>query len=273
MEENVWIHIPYSFKDLLNSWIKYYSYDTSDKNIGKLVAYKFNTGDKEYEKLCTFLEKNNIQFIIFRREYKFSNSEINKAELLEFVVDNSAKRSYSPDHKKFTICNNCGEELPLLHYTDLHVDFNTIKKYDISATYSIVGEIIVSQSLRDILVNEGVIGIDYYPIYQFDSNKQLIEGFYQLIIEEGIGEVEEPAIVETKDKCPVCGFYKKFLCQTPLYFNKNTWRNLDICFTSNWFGAPPGWQGKKILISPKLYKVLKGYHIKGFSVRPAFFKN
>ncbi|WP_054875458.1 hypothetical protein [Oxobacter pfennigii] len=72
----------------------------------------------------------------------------------------------------------------------------------------------------------------------------MIENNYHLNLQEGIGEVAEPSKVEKGEKCPECGFYNKFICKTLLYFKRDTWAKKDICFTKNWFGEPPSWQGK-----------------------------
>ncbi|MFB5197416.1 hypothetical protein ACE198_21330 [Neobacillus sp. KR4-4] len=130
-------------------------------------------------------------------------------------------------------------------------------------------EIIVSKRLKNILISENVTGIKFSSIYDIDTH-EVIKDFYHLQLEIGIGEVVEPSIVEIEKKCNKCGFYGKFLCQTPLYFEKDSWKELDMYFTLNWFGSPPITQGKWVIISQRLYRILIENNIKYIDVQPAF---
>jgi len=177
------------------------------------------------------------------------------------------KTFFSPKHDSF-ICDNCNEHVQYLQINELFVKYKNIKKYDICVTYMGDTEIIISERLEGILISENVTGVKFSSIYNIDS-LEVIKDFYHLQLDIGIGEVVEPAIIEKEKKCNICG-YKKFLCPTPLYFKKESWKELDMSFTQNWFGSPPITQGKWVIISQRLYRILKENNIKHIDVQPAF---
>ncbi|KQL39264.1 hypothetical protein AN960_09880 [Bacillus sp. FJAT-25509] len=268
MIETQWIHIEKRFDITDITFKKYYVYTTFDDIVGEAIAYKIKTNSNEYSKFINFLVSNGIRFNIFRREYKFSKKEGEDSEILHLNICSDAKESYSPDHEGY-VCEQCKEQVQFLQINNLQVKYLNIKKYDLSITYMGDTEIIISEKLKDIFIREGVTGIQFSNIFDLDSN-DIIEGFYHLRLQEGIGDVVEPSIVEKDVKCNSCGFYHTFLCQTPLYFLKDSWKGLDICFTSNWFGQPPSYQGKNIIISKRLYQILIKNNIKRIEVQPSF---
>lgn len=270
MKEKIWLHISQKNFMELNNWKSYHSYDTYDSNIGDVSAVSLFTESNDFKELIKVLENRNISFEVFRREYTFTKKEIVNAEILKLIVDGNAQNSFSPDHDGYT-CPVCREKVQFKQVNNLQVDYKVIKKYDISTTYMGHTEIIVSERVKNILIKEQITGIRFVPVYQIGKVEEIIPEFHHLMLEEGIGEVVEPSIVDKDIRCSKCGFYKKFLCQTPLNFKRNTWNNKDICFTENWFGAPPLSQGKWVIISKRLYSILKENKIKAFSVEPAFF--
>ncbi len=269
MKETLWLHVPKTNRQELSEWNEYYKYDTIDDKLGPVIAYSITTDNYAYFSLINRLQSRRIPYEVFRREYKFTKKEIDNAEILKLIIDGNAGESYSPEHEG-NICPECGEEVPKQDINDLHVDYKQIKQYDISVTYMGDTEIIVSQKLKDLLSREGITGICFSPVFQLGKENEIIPNYYHLKLEVGIGEVVQPAIVDKDEKCCECGFYRKFLCQTPLYFEKGSWNGLDISYTDNWFGSPPRSQGKWVIISPKLYRVLKDNKVKLFSVEPAF---
>lgn len=136
------------------------------------------------------------------------------------------------------------------------------------STYHGDTETIVSEKIKHLFNQEGITGVEFEPIYQIGKENQVIEGFYHLILREGIGDVVEPSEIIKKDYCPVCGFYDDFRCKTTLNFKRNTWKGLDICYTKNWFGGPPKF--KSLIISNKLYRVLEQNKIKHVYFQPAY---
>jgi len=267
MKETVWIYIPSQFNDLLNKWNDYYSYDTEDSDIGKLVAYRMDTSSVEYDSLIRFLKEKNIYHYIFRRVYRFTKKEKDDAEILWLWTDDDAKDSYIPNPIN-CICKRCGKKSPYITRHNIHVDYKNIKKYDIMSTYHGDIETIVSEKLRQIFIQENITGVEFEPIYQIGVENKVIDGFYHLILKEGIGDVVEPSIVNKKEFCPECGFYDEFICQTTLNFKRSTWDKLDICYTKNWFGGPPKF--KNLIISQKLRKILIENKVKNIYFQPAY---
>lgn len=264
MKTKIWLHIPNEFKEELNIWNDCYSYDYSD-----YAAYCLIEQSMKYEKLISYLNLRGINYHIFRREYSFSKREKESSQILRLIIDGEAKDSESND-EEYSTCSECDSRLPNLYRDKISVFDKNIKKYDISATYKGYREIIISEKLKGLFVKEGIKGVDYRPIYQLGTD-QIIENYYYLILEVGIGETVKPTLIDRGMKCSSCGYYDKFLKQSPLYFYEDSWKGSDIFFTENWFGQPVYKQDKYVMISQKLYQLLKDYKIKGFSVEPAFF--
>jgi hypothetical protein len=270
LKEKVWINIPIKFKDTLTQWSEFFSYESEDDENGKLIVYSLNTDSKEYNNFISFLNKNHIYYYIFRRVYTFTKKEKDNAEILWFWTDDDAKDSYTPNHSDCA-CNKCGKKIPLITRNKLHVDFKKIRKYDIMSTYNGDIETIVSEKIRQIFIQENVTGIEFESIYQLGKENKVIEGFYHLILKEGIGNVIEPSIIKRQGFCSECGFYDEYICQTIVNFDRSTWEGLDICYTKDWFGGPPRF--KRLIISNKLYKILEQNKIKNVYFHPAYFIN
>lgn len=268
MKERVWINIPIRYQEILCDWSKSYAYESEDEEHGKLVVYSLYTNSQEYRKLENFLEENSIPYYIFRRVYNFTKNEKDNAEILWFWIDDDAKDSYTPEPTNY-VCNKCGKKVLFIDRHMLHVDYKKIKKYDIMSTYSGNIETVVSEKVREIFVRENISGVKFEPIYQLGKENKIIDGFYHLILKEGIGDVIEPSKINKKDYCPACGLYAEHICQTTLNFDRRTWDGLDICYTKNWFGGPPKF--KRLIVSNKFYKVLEKNKIKNIYFQPAYF--
>lgn len=268
MKEKVWINIPLKYKEVLLEWNEYLAYESEDSENGKLVVYSFYTNSKEYDNLIKFLEKNNIKNYIFRRVYTFTKKEKDEAEILWFWTDDDAQDSYISEPIEY-VCNKCGKKVPLIKQGKLYVDLKKIKKYDIMSTYNGDQETIVSEKVKQLFIEENISGVEFEPLYQINSDDKVIEGFYHLILKEGIGDVVEPSIIERRNLCLECGVYDEYICKTTLNFNRGTWDGLDICYTKNWFSAPPKF--KRLIISNKLYRILINNKIKNVYFQPAYF--
>ena len=268
MKEKVWIYIPETYKEMLDEWQKYYSYNTEDDENGKLVAYSLHTDSKDYKNLTEFLNENNIYNYIFRRVYNFSKKELRNSENLWFWTDDDAKESYTIGSNDNT-CDKCKNKTLSIERGRLYIDYKRIKKYDIMSTYSGDIETIVSEKIKCLFEKESISGVEFKPVYQMGKDSEVIDGFYHLILQEGIGEVVEPSIIEKGQLCSKCGEYDYFICKTLLNFNRKTWKGFDICYTKDCFGGSPKF--KNLIISNKLYRVLVENNIKNVYFQPAYF--
>jgi len=268
LKEKVWVNIPMNYREMLSDWSQFFVYESEDEENGKLVVYSFYTNTKEYCHFDQFLKENTIKHYIFRRVYTFTKREKDNAEILWFWTDDDAKESFTPE-PIYHLCEACGKKIPNLDRHRLHVDYNKIKKVDFMSTYQGDTETIVSERIKQLFEQEGITGVGFDPIYQIGKENQVIEAFYHLILQEGIGDVVEPSEIIKKGFCPVCGRYDESTFQTTLNFNRNTWKGLDICYTKNWFGGPPKF--KLLIITNKLYKVLEQNKIKYVYFQPAYF--
>lgn len=269
LKEKIWVNIPEKYQEILSDWSKFYAYESEDELLGKVVVYSLYTDLQDYTDLITYLHKSNIKYYIFRRSYTFTKTEMNNAEILWFWTDDDAKDSYSVVEPWSYICSKCKTKVPVKDRNMLHVDLKKIKKYEILSTYNGETETIVSEKVKQLFIQEKISGVDFRPIYQLGKENQMIEGFYHLVLQEGIGDVVEPSIVEKRNLCPKCGMWEEFICKTTLNFSRKTWKGYDICYTKNWFGRPPKF--KNLIVSNKLYKLFQENKIKNVYFQPAFF--
>lgn len=268
MKEKVWINIPIKYKDLLSEWSVFFSYESEDDENGKLIVYSLDTDSNEYNNFVSFLHENHIYYYIFRRLYTFTKREKDNAEILWLWTDDDAEDSYTPNYSQ-CVCNKCGRPIPIIASCKLHVDVKKIKRFDFMSTYNGDIETIVSEKIRQIFIQEKITGVDFEPIYQLGKENKIIEGFYHLILKEGIGHVTEPSIIKKQGYCSECGFYDEYICQTLLNFDRSSWEGLDICYAKDWFGSPPKF--KRLIVSNKLFKVLEQNKIKNVYFHPAYF--
>lgn len=272
MVEKVWIHIPKSYYHCLGNWNNFFSYELKDDGVD-IVAYNFDTSTKDYIEFVSMLKQQEIKSNIFRREYSFTTREKEQAEILELIIDGDANDSDSIDSIYYD-CEICGNKIRKVNRSNVLVDYKHIKKYDISISNPPNSEIFVSDKFREILHNENLSGARFSSIYQLNRQQQEIKDFYNLHLEVGIGEVIDPTIVEKGQLCKACGFYTKFLKKGLLFFSRKEWKGIDICFTKDTFGSI--WANRyvgsrQIIISNRMYQVLKQNKLKSFSVRPTFF--
>lgn len=269
MKEVNYIEICKEYEDILKPWKEFHSYEDIHPRLGKVVVFLFNVGDRNYINFMQFITKEKINFDIRRRQFKFTKKEKEAAEILQLHVYEYAKDSYLTEEIS-RCCNACGQTLPT-QLGKLHVNYNNIKKYDLCSTYPKNSEVIVSERLKHIFESENIEGVDYLPIYQMGKKDKVIDGYYRLKLNVGIGEIVSPSLVECGEKCEECGFNEKFLLKGLLFFNKDTWSGAPICYSKNYFGQPVSWQKPIIIISSKMHKILIDKGIKSFLATPLHF--
>jgi hypothetical protein len=270
LKESVWVHLSSEHQSKLDMWLEFLCYNFGENE----VAYKFGTNKVEYKEFIEFLNKEQINYYIFRREYSFSKKEIERAEILELSIDGNADDSDSQETLLY-LCDNCGNYVNHLHRENLHVAYKYIKKYDISISHPCNNEIFVSEKLKYLLTANCIISSEFAPVYQLEK-ENLIDGYYYLKLKEGIGDVVSPTLIDRGERCNSCGFYNRFLIKGLLYFDRGTWNGEDIFYTKDWFGDiynSKSSMSKEVIITQRLYQLMKKNNIKGFSVRPAFFIN
>lgn len=267
LKELVWMHFPQKYEIHLSGWD--IAYRTSRPEDGELFALCCEVGTEEFNKLMGIVESQNLTYTVFRREFKFTMREKENSEILELIIDGKAGDSHSSD-PLFYKCEICGHLVRKLNRQKVEVDIKNIRKYDLSISHPPNNEIFVSKRLKEILERENVQGISFAHIWDMKS-KVLIDDYFQLHLQVGIGEVTEQTQVDKGLKCKKCGFYDKFLIKDILKFKRNTWSEVDICYSADWFGdiyLNKFGGGKVIIISNRLYKILKDNKVKSFSVQP-----
>jgi len=272
MKQFLWIHIPVNDVKLLDGSLGKPEYESFDNDFGKVEAFKIINSYFDDEITFNNLKSMGVRYSVFRREYKFSKKEIENAEILVMKIDDCAKGSGSEEHKG-VLCNECGlNYLSIRDTCSLFLNSLFLKKVDICCTYMGESELLVSQQLADELVNKFNISGRFEQIYDYRKG-DCINSHKRLILEEGIGSVIFPSIVEKGGHCQNCDTYDTYLCQTPLFFKRNEWGGKSICYTKDWFGQPRLSQGKTIIINSEMYRFLRDKKIKSVSFEPAFLIN
>lgn len=260
------ICVPNKYKKKLKKWKKYIVFE---RKFNKEIAYKFIEGSSEHKDFLDYVKQEKIDYEILNNEYEFTTEDLVNAEILRFSILPRLNDSSNPNN--LTMCSNCGKIMIIKDYSKDKLIVNEDKlKYDFSSLYYSDNEIIVSKNIKELFIKENVTGCTYNYIYNIDG--ELIEDYYYLKIEEGIGELIAPTLNVKKDKCIKCNRYKINLIKSVMYFNYKSWKGYDICYTQEWYGDPPSTQTKIIIISNKLYKILKKYKI-DFYVEPAFLES
>jgi hypothetical protein len=203
---------------------------------------------------------------------KYSEPELEQAEILRLLI---------PSHFE-----SCGEECGTIYETvcercnwgrqvsDLILDLRRVpQRKDISETIAWV-EWVVSSTFAHIFTENRLTGAEFRPIYDFRNPSTRSDKWRQLWITGTIGRVAEKTKLgmdpfndsEVSWRCPLGhSVVTQFLSET--YFHRETWEGSDIAVTSSLFG-----QGQNvmrptplIIISQRLYRVIRQAQLKGFS--------
>lgn len=269
MIEKLRIHVPEKYEKDLVSWKS--SSISYNPMFGTVVAYDFIGETQEYSEFLLKVDSLTIPYDIFFREYSFTKKEKESAEALQLIIDGNADSSDS-EESLFVTCNICGKKIRRMFRERVYVNKKYIQKYDLLISHPPNSEIFISEKLKEILEENNIIGYSTSTVYD-KKTKQEIEGYYNLQLGIGIGEIVQPTFVERGTKCSHCDTYDINLRKGLLYFEKNTWLNHDICYTKEIFGtsdASRSSAGREIIISQRLYWLLTANKIKLFSVEPIF---
>ncbi|MFC4779304.1 hypothetical protein ACFO9Q_21125 [Paenibacillus sp. GCM10023252] len=272
MQERVWIHVPEIHQQELERWKEYLKYHTVDMELGRVAVYEFITNKTEDLNFKQFTKERNIRCIVSRREYSFTKAEKDQADILYLIIDGNGGDSTSDESLYYT-CPTCMYEVRKVNRSRVRVDYKEVSKYDICISYLPNCEVVVSQKLIDLMVGEKISGYETTPIYQTGTD-EVIPNFYQLLLNTGLGEAVAPTIVERGIRCVDCGFYTRNLIKSLLHYKKLESRSYDICYASDWYGDiyRNKYVGSRaIVISQKLYRIMKENKIRAFSVQPAAF--
>lgn len=242
-------------------------------SFGSVVAYNFINGQQELSEFMIKVDELKIPYEIYSREYSFSKKEKEFAEALQLIIDGNADVSES-EESLFHKCQFCGKIFRKMFREKIYVNRKYIQKNDLSISNPPNSEIFISHRLKTLLEENSIIGYSTAKIYDIKT-KQEIEGYFNLQLEIGLGEVTQPTLVEQKgEKCLQCDTYDINLRKGLLYFEKKTWSNQDICYTKEIFGTSDAYRcsaNREVIISQRLHKLLTTNKIRLFSVQPIFF--
>jgi hypothetical protein len=259
-----YIHVSKSYENELLDWKGFISYESEDVKLGKVIAFKLIEDTEKYNQLIKYLNIHKIEYLIFRKDYKFNKKDIENAQIYYLHLYKSIEQYYD-DFTERESCMKCHKKIKTFR-KKVYLDKKIITRFDIFTHYFGREEIIVSEKLKNIFEKEKVAGASFEPF--LGEN----EGYYHLKLEETKMDLAEQSFSVKDGYCEVCKRHDTLLIYPLLYFNKNLYDNLDIFYTKEWLGDGKSEQGKVIIISKKLYMILKQNSISNaeWSVHPAF---
>jgi hypothetical protein len=179
----------------------------------------------------------------------------------------------------------------------LRINVSKLSKKDIQKTFS--DETIISKRLKEILEKNKVTGCKIDPVYRpvkikesaedvdyYSDEKKLSKDFYQLNVVPTCGYSVPPTKfgikfhkLELEDQLEPNPLYDKVIegfrttagpgIGTSFYFNRKNWPNTDFAKTSQFRSLQ--YLHPFIIISQRLYRILKENKVSGFEAEPAYF--
>ncbi len=268
MKETIWISVPTELDNVFEPWQNHVSFRRSGAGTGDITVYKLHVGSSAYDGFSAVLSERCIPSRVDRREYSFTKAELLQAEIVRFAPQEMDDSESVCDQR---VCPGCRETMPPVYTRGLSALPGALKKRDIVSTYVPNRELIVSDRMRSLLESYSN-AYSFDPVFHLRHRDRVIPGYSQLRVPVGIGRVVDPTIVERGELCPECGLYSKFLCLTLLYFERETWSGLPLCYTQDFFGgSPKRFEGRKLIASREFYRSLLEHRMTGFWVTvPAY---
>ena len=203
-------------------------------------------------------------------------------QLLEVGDAGEGNSTYAPVYRSEVLCEGCGrvayhqERNLVLDLLQQEPDAEEIGyfQHDICATR--FGETVVSQRVKDLLAAHRVPGVQCRHVEHCDPavGSAELPVYYQLLIEPEIGPLLERGTVVRERPCTQCGEFQGVFYRNPwddkdmeFHYARRSYGGAWIMRTTDRFGVVPKLTSD-IIISQRLYRILKEHHITGFWVVP-----
>jgi hypothetical protein len=144
-------------------------------------------------------------------------------------------------------------------------------KKDLAITYEY--DYVISRRVADALQNENCSGysLSHVKHYSQRSGKYSDLEVFQLFATNVLPPVVEPTVLlRSKEYCTVCGRHGLFFRSEPYYCRKSLTSLCDFNFTAEYVGEGR-YPRQKLIISSKVYKLLKALKVRNFKVTPVHF--
>lgn len=176
-------------------------------------------------------------------------------------------------------CATCGA--PLQQVRDMWVDATNMGERDLSLTYSF--EIILSERLARLFQEAGLTGFRLHPVQHCWRPYPGESVLYQLVVTHTLPAMASPPTeFEEVKHCPECGTTTRYLKHTHYWGKIRYYEDTDVYYTrealkgaedfnrtAELFGEPriaKPW----ILISQRVYRLLKEHKVKGWAAVPVY---
>jgi hypothetical protein len=219
---------------------------------------------------------------------KYTKRELENAEILRLIIAATfepAGEEVGTVYDYSKACPKCGAGR--IQKSELILDLRKIRrccgesydsKYDIAKTIS-YDEWVVSERFKRIVEENQITGCEFLPVRHYSKRAKNLPTVYQLKVTSSVGETAEQTKFgknpfdldpEGKFRCPehnVSGLN----IVSELYIKRENWDGSDIAITRNLIGggAANAYPMPLIIISQKLYRLLKENKMKGFKVEVA----
>lgn len=267
-----------------NAWNARYAWIGPKIMYGMVAIHKDEPAYERMRQLfADFATEHNMTW--FERVHvEYSDQELAFFELLTLHVTGNAgegNNAFAAVYLAEPRCDTCGR-VEHRQVRNLVVDLLAVEadpyeigyfQHDLCETR--FHEVLVSDKVKSLLEEHQVPGIALRPVEHISADVVIPRPYYQLLIEPEIGPLIEPSPIERLDLCETCGQYKQvFLTALPgekgseFYFPRSSYTGEWLMRTTDQFGRVPN-LSSELIISQKLYRLLKEHHVTGFWVQPA----
>jgi hypothetical protein len=248
------------------------------------VEVRVPSSSPEFEEIRKFIEAKRKQglpgfsdFTIGWCLRKYAQTELDNAEVLRVTIPSHFEPSGEECGTIYeTLCNHCnwGRQV-----SDLILDLRRVPQHkDISETIAWI-EWVVSSKFVQTFEGNKLTGAEFGPIFEFKNPTKQSREWHQLRVTGKVGELAETTKLgrdpfspsQVSWRCPLGhAVATEFLSE--IYLHRNAWDGSDIAITGALFG-----QGRNLLrptplivISQRMYRVLREAGLKGFSYEIAY---
>ena len=265
-----------------------------DASIGEVLGVtrkiRVSTNDPLYIRVSELdkelLAKNQGSILFFWNSYReYSERELRDAEVFYLKIDQISSELVGEDfgttYDESTTCEYCGAGRKQV--SEFSYDLRILPKgKDIVRT--LTEEWVVSERLAGIINDHQITGLELRPIKQAVFTKRVLPNWYQLRVKSqpismvtptkfGISPLDSD--VQGVYRCPV-GHVAGLNVLSEIFLSRGDWDTSDVNATLQKAGYRPKdgvlVPSPLLLISPKLYRILKDEKIKGYKVEVAYLK-
>jgi len=252
----------FTFRSSREEIVDFLKWQQVEIDVGELIsACEIYSDGENVEEIMNFLETHNIRFEPSTSQCIYTKQELNEAEWLKvrgtwYSGYPQPERDYEYINITYDSSNYCDECYKGLIQKD---SFRMRKKPNFGAKNFMVlnwvhDELFVSGKVETIFRENDVKGIDFYKV--LSKSQKEMENTKQLYIENYIAPGFMPESIEKELICPKCDFIKYLKKFGFIYYNKETFNNVnvDIVKSQDKFGEITC--SSHIIVNQRLRKII-----------------